>query len=128
MVHVMDRCSRRNALVWNFYGYEFDKVNDYHFQNACWHMFVTATSVGYGEVLVTTHFGRAIAICAGWLGMMLVALTTASLSNLLEWTSIEETANSFIHREILHDARKLLAVRMIQRWALSALLHLDLEL
>jgi hypothetical protein len=90
-------------------------------------MFVTATSVGYGEVLVTTHFGRAIAICAGWLGMMLVALTTASLSNLLEWSSIEETANEFIRREILHDTRKLLAVGMIQRWWRVKLLELKVD-
>ena len=53
-------CARHNALVWTLYGSKFDKVNDYPFQNACWHMFITATSVGYGEVLVTTHIGRSV--------------------------------------------------------------------
>ena len=59
---------------------------------------------------------RAVAICAGLLGMMLVATTTASLSTVLEWSTLEQTAKGVIHREFVHMRRIDLSVKMIQRW------------
>lgn len=55
-------------------------------QNGSWLMFVTATSVGYGETLVTTHAGRVVAALTGLVGLVLVSIMPASLSSLLAWT------------------------------------------
>ena len=89
-----ERCSDKQARIWAHHGIEYLKTNDQSFQNACWHMFVTATTVGYGETTIGTHFGRQTAVLAGFLGMVLVSTTTACLCNLLEWSSTEETANA----------------------------------
>ena len=89
-----DGCKEENAKLWMHYGNEYHKVNDSSFQNACWQMFVTATTVGYGETIITTHFGRMMAMCSGITGMILIATTTACLCNLLEWNSTEMTANA----------------------------------
>ena len=111
-----DGCSAPNAVTWIHAGNAYIKVNDDEFENACWHMFITATTVGYGEVYVTTHFGRACAICAGFVGMILVATTTATFSNLLSWTPEEDTANAVINREEKRIRRRSIAVGMICRW------------
>ena len=44
----------------------------------------TATTVGYGEVQVTTHFGRLVCAICGLVGMLLNALIIAALSQVLE--------------------------------------------
>jgi len=49
-------------------------------------MFVTASSVGYGEVLVGTHAGRFVAGLTGTVGVVLACVLTGSLSSILAWT------------------------------------------
>jgi hypothetical protein len=121
-------CSLRNALVWTIQDSEFEKVNDTFFQNACWHILVTATTVGYGENRVTTHFGRLVSILVGVVGMVMVSTTTACLCNLLEWSQEEETANTGISQCVLLvtaqiTSLSLLMVSLIFMKTLSAVIN-----
>jgi len=109
-------CETREARVWVLYGSEMEKRNDTLLQNAVWLMFVTATSVGYGEVNTTTHAGRAICSAMGLVGLMLVAILTASLGQNLQWTKSENTTKKLVDREVKRAYALHLAVRIIQRW------------
>ena len=109
-------CSTAEAHTWNLYGREFEKVNDTYLQNSCWLMFVTITTVGYGETTTTTHFGRATASVAGLAGLLLVSLMTASLGQMMQWSDTEAGANRVLERERLRARLLRLAVNIIARW------------
>ena len=55
------------------------------FSYAIWWFFVTATTVGYGNIRPTTQIGRLIAsifmlVCIGFIGMLTVTISTYFLS------------------------------------------------
>ena len=109
-------CETHEAKYWVILGTEFEKKNDTWLQNASWHMFVTLTTIGYGETLVTTHFGRLTAALCGLVGMLLNMLMIASLSTVLEWNANEKAANKVLARETQKRIRKFNAVKIIELW------------
>ena len=109
-------CFTDEAHTWTLYGSSFEKINDYYLQNSCWLMFVTITTVGYGERTVTTHFGRLTASIAGLAGLLLVSLMTASLGQMMQWTDTEGAANRVIDRDRLRTRLQKLASNIICRW------------
>ena len=48
---------------------EFEKTNDDYLWNAMWSIYSTSTTVGYGDVLATTHCGRMVAALSSFLGL-----------------------------------------------------------
>ena len=53
--------------------------------------------------------------------------TTASLSTVLEWSTLEQTAKGVIHREFVNMRRINLSVSMIQRWWRAKLKELKIS-
>ncbi|KAJ1479589.1 hypothetical protein T484DRAFT_1813629, partial [Baffinella frigidus] len=78
---------------------KFEKVNDLHVANACWFIFVTMTTIGYGDIAPSTHVGRFVAVIAAQVGIILVSLITAALANLMKYDTSEQSAMVIIGRE-----------------------------
>eukprot|EP00961_Rhodomonas_salina_P288061 3892195-Rhodomonas_salina.5 len=63
-------CDETEATQWTSDGVNFfEKTNDFYISNAAWAMFVTATSVGYGDIFPTTHLGRLVASISALVGL-----------------------------------------------------------
>ena len=82
-----------NGITWEV------PVRDTFPMNGFWMMFITSTTVGYGDIWAHTHFGRMAAIIMGVIGVSFSALLTASLSNALTWTPIELQSLLVLERE-----------------------------
>jgi len=112
-------CDSKEAKVWVLYNTEMEKKNDTLLQNSVWLMIVTASSVGYGEVYTTTMIGRGVAILCGFWGVVLNALMTGSLSQLLQWTNMEMTGQKLVRRQRLDLRLRTIAVAIIEHWWLD---------
>ena len=55
-------------------------------------MLITSTSVGYGDILTTTHIGRFVAIFAAMSGIVGAAMLTATFAALFHWSEAEISA------------------------------------
>ncbi|EKX47702.1 hypothetical protein GUITHDRAFT_106691 [Guillardia theta CCMP2712] len=104
-------------LLAEFVPAEFEKKNDLWYQNAVWAMFVTSTTIGYGDILCTTHMSRFVAILTAGTGLILVSLMTAAFQNALQWTEEEIAANLVADREIARLKAREHAARLVQiKW------------
>ena len=103
-------CKKPNARLWSLVSEHgvnattatdnrFEKINDLYLWNALWAMFVTSTSLGYGDILSTTHFGRVVCLVSALTGLVCAATLTAALSVVLTWTDDEMSAMLMVRRE-----------------------------
>jgi len=112
-------CDDRHAKFWRLesdISAEFQKRNDPYLWNAMWGMFTTSTTVGYGDILSTTHPGRVVALIAAMTGMVGASSLTAALATVLQWTEDERTANMVIRRQRARLMMRHHAVRIIQKF------------
>ena len=91
-----------------------EKTNDLYIWNALWGVFITATSVGYGDILATTHLGRCVMFISAMVGLISVAAITASMSVVLMWNEHEQSAELLIQREKARRDIAKLAAKLIQ--------------
>jgi len=91
-----------------------EKTNDLYLWNALWGVFITGTSVGYGDILATTHLGRCVMFISAMLGLVSVAAITASMSVVLMWNEHEQSAMLLIKREQARHNLTEMAVKLIQ--------------
>jgi hypothetical protein len=104
-------------LEWTKYdGQVYTKRNDVYLWNSCWFVFISMTTVGFGDVTPTTHAGRFMAVVSGFLGIVIVSLITASLANLLKFTSSEELGLNMIRRERARVLMEGAAAEIIRLW------------
>lgn len=77
----------------------FPNLNDYRsYSNCFWNMFVTMTTVGYGDYYPKTFLGRFVIFLTAFAGMILVALTISFLQSQTELNDNEEKALNFLQR------------------------------
>ncbi|WP_322545968.1 potassium channel family protein, partial [Clostridium perfringens] len=55
-------------------------LEDISFGDAIWWSFVTFTTVGYGDVLLTTNLGRIVAILLMIFGIGFIGVTTSTIA------------------------------------------------
>jgi Cu/Ag efflux protein CusF len=79
-------------------------------------MFVTSTTVGYGDIGARTHLGRFAAVSMGITGIISAALLTASLANALEWSPQEMSALLVLERQKAREDVRAIAVNRIIYW------------
>jgi voltage-gated potassium channel len=72
--------------------------------DAMWLAFTTAATVGYGDLVPTTHAARAFAVVVVLLGLAVLSLVTASLAAMFV-----ETEERQIERDLMHEIGALRA-------------------
>jgi voltage-gated potassium channel len=77
------------------------------FSDGLWLAFVTASTIGYGDIVPSTHASRIFSVFVVLLGFSVLSLVTAAIAAVFV-----ESQERRIEREILHDMhRQLKAVR-----------------
>ncbi len=73
------------------------------FVDGLWLAFVTASTIGYGDLVPTTHASRIFSVFVVLLGFAVLSLVTAAIAALFV-----ESQERRIEREILHDLHRQL--------------------
>lgn len=89
-------------------------ANDTFIQNAIWFIFVSTSTVGYGDIIAMTHAGRIVASLSMVAGIFCSALLTAALSKALELDFEELNAVNLCEREIAKRDLAVKAARLLQ--------------
>ncbi|KAJ1491322.1 hypothetical protein T484DRAFT_1774734 [Baffinella frigidus] len=73
-------CARTEAKTWFLPDMSdtYEKHNDPYMWNSCWFIFITMTTVGYGDITPNTHLGRIIATSACFCGLTITACGIAT--------------------------------------------------
>lgn len=61
-----------------------------YFVNPLWLVYVTMTTVGYGDYYPRTHMGRVTAVAVCFLGMVSISLLVIFLQDIIEFTNKEQ--------------------------------------
>ncbi len=69
-----------------------------------WLAFTTAATVGYGDLVPSTHASRAFAVVVVLLGLAVLSLVTASVSALFVGKRVHKEERA-IERELMHEIR-----------------------
>jgi voltage-gated potassium channel len=69
-----------------------------------WLAFTTAATVGYGDMVPSTHASRAFAVIVVLLGLAVLSLVTASVAALIVEKDVEQEERA-IERELMHEIR-----------------------
>lgn len=72
-----------------------------HFSDGLWLAFVTASTVGYGDLIPSTHASRLFSVFVVLLGFGVLSLVTAAIA-----ATFVESQERRIEREILHDLHR----------------------
>ena len=81
-----------------------------------WLAFTTAATVGYGDIIPSTHASRAFAVVVVLLGLAVLSLVTASVAAMFV-----ETEERQIERDLMHEIGALRAeVRLLRGELLEA--------
>jgi hypothetical protein len=91
-------CQDETAIRWVIGGNVADQANNVMIYNALWVIFVTTTTVGYGDIVPTTHLSRFVCVLAAFLGIVAASLLTASLGNSMQPSAAETSATMVLHR------------------------------
>ncbi|KAJ1495266.1 hypothetical protein T484DRAFT_2160882 [Baffinella frigidus] len=111
------KCAWDEAKVWKTAtGAEFIKENDLYIHNSMWFIFITMTTVGYGDISPDTNFGRFFSVIACFLGILLTSLITATLNVLLRFSSSEDSGMHVMSREMARINMKEHAADIISLW------------
>ena len=73
------------------------------FGSSMWMIIITMTTVGYGDLYPSTHFGRFCAVVGGFLGMVFVSVLVASLNHLIDFTPQEEKVHKILKKEAFEE-------------------------
>jgi voltage-gated potassium channel len=74
------------------------------FSDGLWLAFTTAATVGYGDIVPSTHASRAFAVVVVLLGLAVLSLVTASVAAMFV-----ETEERQIERDLMHEIGSLRA-------------------
>jgi len=113
---VDSNCQLREATEWYVFGEVATTQHILYYQNAAWIVWVTATTVGYGDMFPITHCGRAVASIAAVAGLLMAALTTASMWSALNRTQEEESALNMLKRFQAKQKTLEKAVNLLSIW------------
>lgn len=72
-----------------------------------WLAFTTAATVGYGDVVPSTHASRLFAVIVVLLGLAVLSLATASLAAIFVEKDVEEGEERQIEHEMMREIRQL---------------------
>ena len=68
-------------------GYAISKLEDIKLGEAIYFAFITALSIGYGDITPETTLGRIVSVAIGLVGMLFVGITVAIATHALRDTA-----------------------------------------
>ena len=100
-------------------GQNFTNLN-----NCMWNVIITLTSVGYGDLYPKTFFGRIVGIIVCFWGVFIVSCFVVTVTNMLEFSGLENKAYELLLRlsyktELKKDAVKVLSTAFKHRNAVN---------
>ncbi|EKX41294.1 hypothetical protein GUITHDRAFT_142197 [Guillardia theta CCMP2712] len=112
--HDHPSCFLPEAVLWQIDSGSLEKESILvRYSDALWAMFITSTSVGYGDIYAVTLLGRMTSILMAFLGLMFASLMTASISNAFQWNPEEARTLAIFERE-----------RARRHMSLTAMIHM----
>jgi hypothetical protein len=111
-----EACELPGAKEWLVGGKNVVPTDMIYLQDSLWAVFVTSTTVGYGDIVPFTHMGRVVSAFSGLVGVLLASLLIASLSNVMAFSTKEQVAVALFHREWARRDLRAKAVWMIHMW------------
>jgi hypothetical protein len=84
-----------------------------NFYNDLWCIFLSMTTVGYGDITPNTEFGRLFTIVGCLFGTFLVSLVVVSVSSYLNISGSELNAYKVLEKSYLIEERKKKAVKAV---------------
>ena len=72
-----------------------------------WLAFTTAATVGYGDLVPSTHASRMFSVIVVLLGLAVLSLATASLAAIFVEKDVEEGEERQMEHELMHEIRQL---------------------
>jgi len=109
-------CLEPAAHLWIVNGRETAPIVDPWILNSFWGIFVSSTSVGYGDVTPNTLMGRLAVGIAGLCGILTAGLLTASIGSAVKWSQAEQSVLALLERERCNRDLKRRAVEFIIVW------------
>jgi voltage-gated potassium channel len=105
-------------------GFWFLEPRAITFSDGLWLAFTTAATVGYGDIIPTTHASRAFSVVVVLFGLAVLSLVTASVAAMLVETDERQLARKLLHEiaELRNEMRSLRAevVRATSQDALTS--------
>ena len=105
-----------NLRIFERYTDEVSGVEFGHFYNDLWCIFITMTTVGYGDLAPTTEFGRIFVLISCLFGTFLVALAVSSVSNCLLLENNEFTIFQILEKAISIEGKNEAELMMVMRY------------
>lgn len=97
--------------------YERPIQEDYEYKiNPIWQMFVTMSTVGYGDIVPKSHLGRLITGLACIWGMFLLSLLMVTLNELINFDENEDLSFKFLNLLSKKGTLEDSAFQMICSW------------
>jgi voltage-gated potassium channel len=90
-------------------GFRMLDPNVHTIADGLWLAFTTAATVGYGDLVPSTHASRAFSVIVVLLGLAVLSLATASLAAIFVEKDVEEGEELRIEHELMHEIRHLRA-------------------
>ena len=87
-----------------------------HFYNDLWCIFITMTTVGYGDLAPTTEFGRIFVLISCFFGTFLIGLAVSSVSNCLLLENNEFTIFQILEKAISIEGKNEAELLMVMRY------------
>ena len=84
-----------------------------NFNNDLWCIFLSMTTVGYGDITPNTEFGRLFTIVGCLFGSFLVSMVFVSVSSYLNITGTELNAYKILEKSYLIEERKKKAIKAV---------------
>lgn len=89
-----------------------------------WNVVITLTSVGYGELYPKTFWGRIVGIIICFWGVFIVSFFVVTVTNMLNFTSMEEKSYNLIIKLLLKQELKKEACDVLS----TAFIHRNVKL
>lgn len=100
------------------YPVSINYINNY---NPYWNVVITFTTVGYGDIFPSTHYGRLAAACSMFFGQFVISLILLAMSISAQFTLEEQKAFKSLKDIEYFSRRAHLAAGMITVWSLITL-------
>ena len=78
-----------------------------------WNMCITLTSAGYGDLYPKSYYGRIVGVMIAFWGMLIISFFVVTVTNMLEFSSNEQSSYNLLVRLATKQEMKKQAVSVL---------------